>query len=74
MSQLDVLLCPGSAVPALHVEEVRHAASNVVTTRVFNLLDMPAGVVTVGVVKAIDLEESYDPGTQRPEITQARAI
>ena len=62
---------PASALPALHVEEVRHGMSNVITTRVFNLLDMPAGVVTVSQVKREDLLEIYDPGTQREEITQA---
>lgn len=43
--------------------------SNVVTTRVFNLLDMPAGVVTVSLVKDSDLVP-YDPGTQDPDVTR----
>ncbi|CAK9100681.1 unnamed protein product [Durusdinium trenchii] len=66
---LDALLCPVSATPALHVEEVQNAVSNVVTTRVFNLLDMPAGVVTVSLVKDSDLVP-YDPGTQDPDVTR----
>lgn len=69
-SELDVLLCPAFATPALHVEEVPYSASNVITTRVYNLLDMPAGVVTVTSVNHSDLSQGYDPGTTNPDVTR----
>ena len=69
-ADLDVVLCPASATPALHVEEVQHAASNVITTRVYNLLDMSAGVVSVTSVSQSDLSKPYDPGTRDPDITR----
>ncbi|CAJ1460769.1 unnamed protein product [Effrenium voratum] len=69
-ANLDIVICPASATPALHVEEVRHAVFNVGTTRVFNYLDMPAGVVTVTSVTASDLALSYDPACENREINR----
>ena len=69
-ADLDVVLCPASATPALHVEEVRNSVHNVITTRVYNLLDMPAGVVTITSVNQYDLSKPYDRGTKDPDVTR----
>mmetsp|Transcript_5975 Transcript_5975/g.17134 ORF Transcript_5975/g.17134 Transcript_5975/m.17134 type:complete len:577 (+) Transcript_5975:84-1814(+) len=70
---LDALVCPAWALPACHVEEVRHLSKISATTRVFNFLDMPAGVVPVTRVTEADLSQPYEPGHPDPEVNRAAA-
>mmetsp|Transcript_68323 Transcript_68323/g.160163 ORF Transcript_68323/g.160163 Transcript_68323/m.160163 type:complete len:555 (+) Transcript_68323:84-1748(+) len=67
---LDVLICPVYPTPAPHVEEVRNAAQTTISTRIFNILDMPAGVVTVTSVQETDLTEPYETGIENPRINR----
>lgn len=68
---LDILVCPAWAIPACQVEEVRFLSKIYETTRVYNFLDVPAGVVTVSTVTAEDLQQPYEPDDPDPAISSA---
>ncbi|CAE7268156.1 FAAH [Symbiodinium natans] len=69
-ARLDVLVCPVYPTPAPHVEEVRNTVQTTISTRIFNVLDMPAGAVTVTTVQDADLKEPYDAGIENPHISR----
>ncbi|CAE7704262.1 FAAH, partial [Symbiodinium necroappetens] len=45
-------------------------AQTTISTRIFNILDMPAGVVTVTSVQETDLKEPYETGIENPRISR----
>jgi fatty acid amide hydrolase len=72
-ADLDVVLCPAWAFPAPLVQDVRLATWAVKTTQVFNILDLPAGVVPVTTVSNADLAvvPAYDPQTDDAALAEA---
>ena len=58
--EIDLMLCPAWSYPAPPVEEVRHLVHSIWTTQVFNYLDMPCGVVPMGVVEKEDLKIEWE--------------
>jgi len=70
--KLDALICPVWPFPASPVEETRNwHVGWPEATRIFNLLDYPAGVVTVTKVTAEDLAKPYNPDTDDALMVQS---
>merc|ERR1719163_841791 len=69
--KIDVLLTPAWATPAPQVEEARNHIWAVRTTRVFNFLDFPAGVVPVTLVTAADVAAPYEPRTDHAALAES---
>ena len=72
---VDVLLCPAFPFPAPYVENVAPLAEAIRATHVFNVLDVPAGVVPAGRVTAADLQRPWPLGdAAEPVAAAVRAL
>ena len=79
--ELDGIICPGGALPALRHGQFRNLQPSFSYTTLFNLLDWPAGVVPIttvtkdeeGIYDASSNADSYDRVAQK-EMEESKGL